>query len=796
MSYFVNLARSHILLWRVRHYVRQKAQWVQDVVQDEDFWDNQRFRAFCCKPFKFCQNEFIAFVFKSLLGFFAGVVLSLALLMVLSVQVRMGLVKATTVVVLLAPFLCLGLALSARVRCVVLLVLPQFASKRGRQALVAAAFVLALNGPVTNTVYNMHETAHSLTCTLKLTGKGFGKLVDIVERPAENAKRAVSRALQAIETSVAKIKEALNGLQKVITAIGDVLKSSVAWLEHVVGVCNSEFGTPIERCYQLFEHTSAECSATLGPAFSWLCSVVYAGSLVCNSLSAVSLVCVATDPLAETITSTVDKMRAEFLDAMDELFYVNVDYEHKFDAELHALDNRTVAEMLHEMKAELKDTYRPVLLLYQLVGGLLGLAWIVVFYKAYRYHQKFKTSDRFDNVYLTQEVREIDLERLRQGSPPILPLTSSEKRLYCSPGQFRLLRSERRRFFRSLVFLFFSTLNVLYSIGCDYALFWVLDLIRRDTVIGTTFPVILATAISKLLRYKISDYIFFYFSEIPAVKLQVEGQGLIPEMFRNLSDTLSAPLREDHDFLAELNPASCLPQPIQPDFDLYLRIGSIIVLAWVLALLEPFVLRLRPHVLNRYYPERARARAVWLCAHILRERGGFLSDLARLAGARRHVEPLKPSDLIEKLRDRFWLARMVFGGHSRPHCVVCALATDSLLECEALGCNAVYCERCYGERRNVCVVCEDNLMLPDVPGLVLERCSDEEEEPADEEEVSISDSSLGDKSKVGNSEEPKQDEEAASSVEVNYVSRLMVAVENSIEETGRLLLALTPKWPI
>jgi hypothetical protein len=84
-----------------------------------------------------------------------------------------------------------------------------------------------------------------------------------------------------------------------------VVKSSEEWLEHIVHVCNSEFGTPIERCYHLFEKTSEDCSDTLGPMFSWLCSVVYAASLVCNSLSAVSLVCVAANPALHAISSSI-----------------------------------------------------------------------------------------------------------------------------------------------------------------------------------------------------------------------------------------------------------------------------------------------------------------------------------------------------------------------------------------------------------------------------------------------------------------------------------------------------------
>jgi DC-STAMP-like protein len=83
-----------------------------------------------------------------------------------------------------------------------------------------------------------------------------------------------------------------------------------------------------------------------------------------------------------------------------------------------------------------------------------------------------------------------------------------------------------------------------------------------------------------------------------------------------------------------------------------MNLGSLLVLAWICAFAEPFVLRLRPAILNLYFPERAKARAVWLSAHILRERGGLFRDLGRLTGTARDAEPLRRKDLLEKLKDR------------------------------------------------------------------------------------------------------------------------------------------------
>jgi len=73
-------------------------------------------------------------------------------------------------------------------------------------------------------------------------------------------------------------------------------------------------------------------------------------------------------------------VREKFLDKMNAMFFVEVDYEQDFNADF-APDNRTLSSMLKEMRAELKETTQPILTIYHLIGGILGLTWIIVFYK-------------------------------------------------------------------------------------------------------------------------------------------------------------------------------------------------------------------------------------------------------------------------------------------------------------------------------------------------------------------------------------------------------------------------------
>lgn len=49
-------------------------------------------------------------------------------------------------------------------RCTVFMVLPHFFTTKGRQALLAYAFILALTGPAKNTLRNLGVMSESLAC--------------------------------------------------------------------------------------------------------------------------------------------------------------------------------------------------------------------------------------------------------------------------------------------------------------------------------------------------------------------------------------------------------------------------------------------------------------------------------------------------------------------------------------------------------------------------------------------------------------------------------------------------------
>lgn len=97
------------------------------------------------------------------------------------------------------------------------------------------------------------------------------------------------------------------------------------------------------------------------------------------------------------------------------------------------------------------------------------------------------------------------------------------------------------------------------------------------------------------------------------VSVQVSGDGYLADLYRSIVRAFTP-----HGEEAEIDTLLCLPEPVPPDLDKYTQIGALIILCWLVAIFEPYGLRLRHVVMCNYYPDRAKQRATWLYNHIIR----------------------------------------------------------------------------------------------------------------------------------------------------------------------------------
>lgn len=173
----------------------------------------------------------------------------------------------------------------------------------------------------------------------------------------------------------------------------------------------------------------------------------------------------------------------------------------------------------------------------------------------------------------------------------VLPLTWKENGRYVLISTPCLVRSELWRIAKNMLFILTSTLHMFCLCYSDYVLFWLLARIHY---------------IGKKEAGLMPD---------PYISVSVNGSGIVANICRGIIKAFE-PAKEAYN----IDPVECLPNPYVPNYIEYLKIGGLLLLAWLLLLFEPFALRLRIIILNKFHPDRDLERAVWLHSEILIER--------------------------------------------------------------------------------------------------------------------------------------------------------------------------------
>ncbi|GBP35634.1 Ubiquitin-like domain-containing CTD phosphatase 1 [Eumeta japonica] len=566
-------------------------------------------------------------------------------------------------------------------RCLVFLLIPQFFSKMGRYTLTCYALVLILTGPATNTLRNSEVLSESMACGQEQLKSSVKQIAESIKKPFNSMKDTIKHMIGSVKQIAAKFKQSLLSVHRLVMSIVRVMESAFSWLSSVVNICNKKVGTPYERCTRALNDGVLDCRARLGPYFSWLCNVAYVAKAACYAVKPLDVICVL---VAAGIVTEI-RHRAE-----------------------------------------------PLLTWLSLSSCVTSLFLLLIIFRAKYYQHMFETRSRFDNRYITKELRDLDLRRARENRDTILPLNTRERAKYVDAKSFRLVASEKLKLSRSVVYMMITTFKLLVHIVADYSLYWVLMTIRYH---GRFQSPVLPGA--------------------PDAGVKVAGEGAVAGMIKSLIDSLGMPLSAESP-----SPVSCLPDPYPPDFRRYTQIGILILLLWFSVFFEPYGLRLRHVVMGLYRPERAKARAIWLYNHILRTRAGFL----KLARRKLHLNYKYLSE--EKFTFRQWLdanipcwwLRYILGtGGKEAHCLLCGTAElpndpdRQLYRCETPDCPGIFCARCFADIGQMCTICMSPIDYGDISDVSLEKgssaesssteSSDSEDDIEDESSTELSEKS-------------------------------------------------------
>ncbi|KAL6261589.1 hypothetical protein P5V15_006676 [Pogonomyrmex californicus] len=653
------------------------------------------------------------YILKSVFGFLSGILLTYVFFVFFVIQLSFTLSSATILCSILGVILTLGLAFSYRVRCIVFLLLPQFFSKRGRQALMAYAFILTLTGPAKNILHNIGVLSESLACGQEQLKQAVKSVVDLIKEPFYALRDAISKVVKTVKMVVKKIKRTLMAIKRLVLSILRVITSVFQWLGNVVNICNKKLGTPFDRCERVFEGAVADCKAKLGPLFGGICNLTYIVGALCYIVKPLDFICMLVSYIADTIVNAVRKKIKRFTEHIKTMFYVKLKFSHSFHFETN--QSKTIEDVSTGIITEVRSRTDRFLAVFDWMSFMTSFFIFYMLLRILHYRHKWLTKERFDNRYLTDDLRTIDLIRTRQYKETILPLNRRERNQYIPLTSIMLIKVERVKLAKSIVFLSLATFKICIHMMADYSLYWILSTIRYHGRIET-----------KVQRPNF-------------VGVHVAGNGYLADLYRSIVKAFTLHVKD-----TEIDVVSCLPNPSPPDLDRYTQIATLIAFCWIMAIFEPYGLRLRHIVMCKYHPERAKQRAAWLYNHIIRSRGNFLKFARRQL---RRKFGLADGEMIERVtfRERC-LAICPFLNKLFPRkqnmCLLCGSVErpgqEPHIKCVTPGCVGLFCIQCFADLQNLCTICRSPIEYGDLSDISEEKDSSDDQLIVRKEPVPIS----------------------------------------------------------
>uniref|UniRef100_A0A182RC35 DC_STAMP domain-containing protein n=1 Tax=Anopheles funestus TaxID=62324 RepID=A0A182RC35_ANOFN len=580
---------------------------------------------------------------------------------------------------------------SKGVRCVSMLLVPQFLSKRGRAALIGYIFLLTVTGPTANTMHNVEVLGETLSCTQQQLKMAIRDTIGALKVPFLAMKQIIDELLKTVEQSFMKVQRTMMEMLKLVKRILHSIKSAYEWLRDIVSVCNDKLGSPSERCMQALDQTIEACKEEMGN-MDFLCEVTQVGKTICYGAKMVDYFCELIDFISDAVIEEIEQGIQNLMQNLEKLFRVKVEYDHTFDFATNA--SKTFAEVGAEIRQEIVDRTLPLRRTFNFLGMVTSGFFVCIVLRAIRYRKRYLRKDHFDNNFLTEDFYNIENRRLELNIETVFPLTRKESHRYVPLTSFHLTWKERFRIAKSLTFLVISTVQICGQLAADYALYWLLTLIKHFMHEGSN-------------RMKGSSA-----SAVPSPLVGVSGEGIIADTLRDIVRSFEPIING-----TAIDPSQCIPDASAPRFGRYGQIGTLLVICWCFAFIEPYGLRVRQLVMRRYYPARARARAIWLYNDILLKRVHLLKVLRmHLTGAkdRNQRASVNWMDVVRAKTNRYWICRMVLGQGGTVRCILCGDVlqenADPVVRCSRTECPGIYCQDCLLETGNNCSLCLDVLM--------------------------------------------------------------------------------------
>ncbi|XP_053408993.1 DC-STAMP domain-containing protein 2-like isoform X2 [Mercenaria mercenaria] len=601
---------------------------------------------------------------KAVIGVISGLVIGVLMFLVYYYNFGYTLAEAGILMAFLTVLFCFGMALSSFIRCIIALVVPNFFTGVGRAILLTAIFALILKHPVSNISHNSRETGSSMACVVQLAANQTRVLQRQLAAPIENLTQYVTEQQEELEditremhSKLGPVKEILKQLEGVTTADEalDVIRKKC---RNAVNSLNAEC---VNQCASANIPFTALCKGPLCEGFDF--------SKSCDDI----------------------KLDVDLYDVAKKTRSALVDVINYFDVEMNVSGevsgNANVSKPAEAIQAEVEKDIGGKL---DVVRKCLSLSLFLIFIQSVWYLRNYLAKDGYDNIYITKQFKQMDKEAEKNGRETVLPLKTREKDEYVNTSSIKLNATEISYSKLGLIQVLLHFLLYVLVIIFDYALYYILYLVREYGDIELEIE------------------------SRGRVQIVVAGNGPVAEFYKLIVRGYNL----DRGFNMTLDIEPCLPEPREPSAAMIPVFLILYFIALAVVLLRAYGMRLRRKVSAYYCQEQELARLDYLHKKIRHKRVGFLKFLRQQIKSTHKEEQVK-----NQLRFSSWLAfNCPFIAQFLPKkiklgCTSCGQRETSfnkvkLTECNGtkggVRCDPVYCEECYTSLQQICPLCSSN----------------------------------------------------------------------------------------
>ncbi|XP_073820084.1 ubiquitin protein ligase sneaky isoform X1 [Musca autumnalis] len=613
---------------------------------------------------------------------------------------------------LMILFVSCGFVFTDSVKCVVYLIFIALMGKSGRGYLRALCFAFVIAGPIENLSTNAGEIVRVYGCSkilaLNLTRTRF----DLMTKPFQNT-------LVHMKDDIREVQKTFSEFQNVTKAIHqEVLEDdpppeelefnstiskrntntttdnlSPEYIEEKYKNkfrkrCELQLESGKARCRKAFANSLEKCREKMPIILRTLICWPFKVDFICriNILGNPEKICDPSPAIADDFGQSYVKLLNNERQLYKDNSEVKVHY---------AISSPESMPEFQSAKETAKSVAKEFNMRKQVFDSILKMLEQVLAFMLFRillacisYHNNYYKHIDHDNIYITEYFKRIDYERKQKGKVYLLPLKKYEKtKLIDVDNVWQRTVEESRAVAYHLMQFALEIIAALFFLFLDYVIVTVLLVIRKNSQIT------------------------FVQEGEHSIHFAIKGSGLIARLLRttmrnfNMHERVSTFLTNE----------PCLPKPNVLPRSFYLKLLGLYILVILLIYQSATFLRMRRLICGYFYRKQEKRRILYLYNCLLRQRRSAKETMvkqAKLNFANRKIR-LKANILL-KLRLRWpdyfhWLQRFNAG---RRKCVICeGFEDNNFVICNNVNCGVSYCDACWQDMENVCLVCSEILSV-------------------------------------------------------------------------------------